>query len=138
MGESGDTLYRSDTQLFDPKKLFLSINLPSYGSHPSQQETTNQRRDQGRHDIQQNLRSWRRGDRPGKHLALIEGKRLSDYVPSVLEGLLKLSLGKDECVAYVQDQRRDYIFSAKLKNLDLDVAKAWKMFGADMKNAANI
>ncbi|KAL2069029.1 hypothetical protein VTL71DRAFT_15367 [Oculimacula yallundae] len=71
-------------------------------------------------------------------LALITGKKLVDYVPSVLEGLLKLSLGKDECVIYIKDSRRDYMFPGKLKNIDLDVAKAWKLFGADMGNAANI
>ncbi|KAH7336231.1 hypothetical protein BKA65DRAFT_505951 [Rhexocercosporidium sp. MPI-PUGE-AT-0058] len=63
---------------------------------------------------------------------------LTDYVPSALEGSLKLSLGKDECVIYTQDNNRDYMFSGKLKNVDLEVAKAWKMFGADMKNASNL
>lgn len=29
------------------------------------------------------------------------------------------------------------MFSGKLKNIDLEAAKAWKMFGADMKNASN-
>ncbi|KAH6710955.1 hypothetical protein BKA61DRAFT_107045 [Leptodontidium sp. MPI-SDFR-AT-0119] len=71
-------------------------------------------------------------------VASIKGKALSDYVPSALEGSLKLSLGKDECVIYTQDEKRDYMFSGKLKNIDLEAAKAWKMFGADMKNASNL
>ncbi|KAG4429921.1 hypothetical protein IFR05_014599 [Cadophora sp. M221] len=72
-------------------------------------------------------------------VALIKGKKeLSDYVPSALEGSLKLSLGKDECVIYTQDEKRDYMFSGKLKNIDLEAAKAWKMFGADMKYASNL
>ncbi|PVH88900.1 putative AMID-like mitochondrial oxidoreductase [Cadophora sp. DSE1049] len=77
----------------------------------------------------------------GNIVALIEGKgekKLQEYVPSVLEGSLKLSLGKDEFVFYVQDEKRDYMFSGKGKNIDLEVAKVWKMFGADLKNAANL
>ncbi|KAK0110501.1 hypothetical protein ONS96_002110 [Cadophora gregata f. sp. sojae] len=76
----------------------------------------------------------------GNIVALIKGKKdkLVEYVPSVLEGLLKLSLGKDECVLYMQDEKRDYMISGKLKDVDLEAAKAWKMFGADIKNAANL
>tara|TARA_R110002060_G_scaffold67105_1_gene75873 strand:- start:3374 stop:3499 length:126 start_codon:yes stop_codon:yes gene_type:complete len=39
-------------------------------------------------------------------------------------------------VFYVQDEKRDYMFPGKAKNIDLEVAKAWKMFDADMNNAA--
>ncbi|KAH7409393.1 oxidoreductase [Cadophora sp. MPI-SDFR-AT-0126] len=76
----------------------------------------------------------------GNIVALIQGKgkSLVDYVPSALEGSLKLSLGKDELVFYVQDKKRDYMFPGKGKNIDLEAAKAWKMFGADLKNAANL
>lgn len=37
---------------------------------------------------------------------------------------------------YVQDKDGDYLIPGKLGNVDLEVAKAWKMFGADLKSAA--
>ena len=39
---------------------------------------------------------------------------------------------------YAQDEKRDYMFPGKANNVDLEVAKAWKMFGANMNNAANV
>ena len=30
------------------------------------------------------------------------------------------------------------MFPGKLKDVDLEVAKAWKLFGADMKDASNL
>lgn len=39
---------------------------------------------------------------------------------------------------YMQDESRDYLIPGKLGSVDLEVAKTWKMFGADMKNAATL
>jgi len=70
-------------------------------------------------------------------LALIRGEKLANYTPWALEGALKLRLGKDECVMYIQeDDGTEVLFPGKNGNVDLEVAKAWKMFGADLKLAA--
>jgi len=93
-------------------------------------------------------------------IASIQGKRLVDYKPTALEGAIKLSLGKvwhsfftlqhylamrkcwlvvqDKCVMYMQDQSRDYLIPGKAGSIDLEVAKTWKMFGADMNEAATV
>ncbi|PMD35352.1 FAD/NAD(P)-binding domain-containing protein [Hyaloscypha variabilis F] len=71
-------------------------------------------------------------------LALIRGEQLAEYTPLALEGALKLRLGKDECVMYIQeDDGTDFMFPGKNGNVDLEAAKAWKMFGAVFEEEAN-
>ncbi|KAE8453685.1 hypothetical protein EG329_009196 [Mollisiaceae sp. DMI_Dod_QoI] len=69
-------------------------------------------------------------------LSLIKGREASkQYKPHFVEGALKLSLGKADSVLYVQEsQQKDLLIPAKSKSEDLDIARAWKHFGADLKN----
>ncbi|KAH6665721.1 putative amid-like NADH oxidoreductase [Halenospora varia] len=65
---------------------------------------------------------------------LIAGKEkgLKEYKPMAMEGALKLSLGKNELAMFMQDENgSDYLFPAKGGNVDLEVERAWKMFGAN-------
>ncbi|TVY82277.1 Fe-regulated protein [Lachnellula suecica] len=69
-------------------------------------------------------------------LALIHGKELSEYKPMSVEGILKLTLGKDNYVVYAQhEDGSDFLMPGKDSNVDLAVAKAWKTFGADFKDS---
>ncbi|KAH8656586.1 oxidoreductase [Tricladium varicosporioides] len=65
--------------------------------------------------------------------SLISGKEkgLKEYKPMAMEGALKLSLGKNELAMFMQDGKgSDYLFPATSRNVDLEVERAWKMFGA--------
>ncbi|KAE9380356.1 putative amid-like NADH oxidoreductase [Stipitochalara longipes BDJ] len=70
-------------------------------------------------------------------LALIRGVKLAEYTPLALEGALKLRLGKDDFVMYILEHNgTDFLFPGTDGNVDLEVAKAWKMFGADFEKEA--
>ncbi|KAF7907833.1 hypothetical protein EAE99_011903 [Botrytis elliptica] len=58
---------------------------------------------------------------------------LQPYVPNFIEGKIKLSLGKDRGVFFMENEN-DYLL--KFSNYDapdIDARKAWKFFGANMK-----
>ncbi|KAJ6547009.1 hypothetical protein B0H19DRAFT_953194 [Mycena capillaripes] len=61
------------------------------------------------------------------------------YTPQlILEGALKLTLGKERVVIYTQEDRdaeKDILIPAQNRAVDLGIARAWKMFGADFKRA---
>ncbi|RDL38720.1 FAD protein [Venustampulla echinocandica] len=73
----------------------------------------------------------------GNIIALINDKELEKYSPIAAEGGLKLSLGKDEYVMYVQDpDGTDFLIPGKSSKVDLEVEKGWKMFGAKFKKTS--
>lgn len=72
-------------------------------------------------------------------LSLINNKssdktKLKEYVPNYAEGSLKLSLGKDAMVMYIQDGDEDFLIQGKGLPEDLSVKQAWWMFGVSMKD----
>ncbi|KAH7354537.1 oxidoreductase [Plectosphaerella cucumerina] len=67
-------------------------------------------------------------------VAMIQGKGLKEYVPQPIDGMLKLSLGINENVAYVPEGKGgDIMVPGKTKNIDLEVSQAWWYLGGDMK-----
>lgn len=59
------------------------------------------------------------------------------YQPNeFIEGAIKLTLGKTHSVIYAIDANgSDVLVPAKNGSLDLDIKRAWKMYGADSKLA---
>lgn len=69
-------------------------------------------------------------------MALIHGNQPGrTYQPnSFIEGAIKLTLGKTRSVIYSTDEKgKDVMFPSRSQALDLEVEKAWSMFGADIK-----
>ncbi|KAJ7256479.1 hypothetical protein B0H12DRAFT_1183179 [Mycena haematopus] len=74
-------------------------------------------------------------------LAMIHGRSPSaNYKPRRnIEGSIKLTLGKSRAVMYAQDDPEatsDLLIPVKSKAVDLDIARAWKVYGVDFKQAA--
>lgn len=71
-------------------------------------------------------------------LAMIHHRRpCKTYVPRVdFEAAIKLTLGKSHNVVYaMDDDGSDIMVVGHKGKIDLDIAKAWKMYGADIKSA---
>ncbi|KAJ7864844.1 hypothetical protein B0H14DRAFT_2735870, partial [Mycena olivaceomarginata] len=73
-------------------------------------------------------------------LAMIHGRAPSAiYKPQLnIEGSIKLTLGKSRLVIYAQDDPEatsDILIPAKNKAVDLGIAMAWRMHGADFRQA---
>ncbi|KAF7337967.1 Apoptosis-inducing factor 2 [Mycena venus] len=75
-------------------------------------------------------------------LALIHRRSPSapyTYAPQlVIEGPIKLTLGGSRLVIYAQhdpEGTEDMLMSVKNNKVDLDIARAWRMFGVDFKRA---
>ncbi|WYZ42177.1 hypothetical protein EsH8_V_001072 [Colletotrichum jinshuiense] len=70
-------------------------------------------------------------------VAMIKGALPSEYKPKVIDGLLKLSLGLEDNVMYVEDGKGgDIMVPGKNKDLDLEVRQAWWYLNGNMKAEA--
>ncbi|RDB15801.1 Apoptosis-inducing factor 2 [Hypsizygus marmoreus] len=59
----------------------------------------------------------------------VEGRRLERYKPNWVEGALKLSLGKDRNILYLQDGKWELILKAKAHLPDMGIGRIWKYLG---------
>ncbi|KAF5875642.1 putative amid-like nadh protein [Botrytis fragariae] len=72
-------------------------------------------------------------------LTLIRGHQntLQPYVPSFIEGKIKLSLGKDRGVFFMENENGYLLKLSNHDKPDIDAKKVWRFFGADVKEWKN-
>ncbi|KAI1246717.1 hypothetical protein MGN70_010596 [Eutypa lata] len=67
----------------------------------------------------------------GNVLAAIQGKAPSrEFIPSFVDGVIKLTLGLEKSVGYVRDGDSELLLPSKEKDIALMSKHAWSLFGA--------